>query len=403
MNDLMVVGGVYAERCIQPLWNNVYGSAGRAVAAVTSLLQDQKITLVAYVPDELQREAEYLAATAGVTLDARKSLQGIAFDYLHPLSTPAITPPIDRIQAQAPLTLSGDVILRYGMLEGDAVVQARVAVFDPQSAFGAQRFTANGSQAERLALVLNQYEARSMTGLNDSREAARLLLHEESAAVVVLKMGRYGALVVEPAGEAVVPPYESTRVWKIGSGDVFSATFAALWGCREMPAVEAADLASRATARYCDTRSLPVPELDTLREEPPFPPITPGQGLVYLASPFFDLGQRWLVEETRALLTDLGARVFSPVHEVGPGPAELVAPADIEGLKAADVVFAILNGLDPGTVFEVGYAVRKGIPVIALAQNIKVEDLKMVVGTGCEVVDDFTTAIYRAVWRLPHA
>jgi hypothetical protein len=74
---------------------------------------------------------------------------------------------------------------------------------------------------------------------------------------------------------------------------------------------------------------------------------------------------------------------------------------DIEGLEASDVVFAILNGLDPGTIFEIGYAIKKAIPVVALAQNVKEEDLKMIVGTGCEVTDDFASGLYRAVWKLP--
>jgi nucleoside 2-deoxyribosyltransferase len=66
-------------------------------------------------------------------------------------------------------------------------------------------------------------------------------------------------------------------------------------------------------------------------------------------------------------------------------------------------VFAILNGLDAGTIFEVGYAVKKGIPVVCLAQNVGAENLKMVEGTSCEVVDDFVSALYRTVWRLPKA
>ncbi|MBB4039854.1 nucleoside 2-deoxyribosyltransferase [Microvirga flocculans] len=400
MSDLTVVGGVYIERCIQPLWNSLYGSAGRAVSAVTSLVPGTT-TLVAYIAEEVRNEAEYLAGMAGAVLEPQPSRYAIAFDYLHPLSTPTISPAVNRIEALPPLHVGGDVVLRYGMLEGEAVVDARTAVYDPQSAYGAKRFTANGSRAERLAIVLNRYEAASMTGESDPRTAARWLLREEGAAAVVLKMGGHGALVVTPEGEAVVPLYRTEHVWKIGSGDVFSATFAALWGCRGMPPAEAADLASRATAYYCDTRTLPVPSPEALRELP-YPPVTPGHGLVYLAAPFFDLGQRWLVEEARALLMDLGAQVFSPVHEVGPGPAEIVAPEDIKGLEAADVVFAVLNGLDSGTVFEAGYAVNKRIPVVALAQNVKHEDLKMLVGTGCEVVDDFATAIYRTVWKLPH-
>jgi nucleoside 2-deoxyribosyltransferase len=79
-----------------------------------------------------------------------------------------------------------------------------------------------------------------------------------------------------------------------------------------------------------------------------------------------------------------------------------VAPEDIKGLEAADVMFAVLNGLDTGTIFEVGYAVKKGIPIVALAQNLKEEDLKMLAGTGCDIVDDFASAVYQTIWRLPH-
>jgi nucleoside 2-deoxyribosyltransferase len=88
---------------------------------------------------------------------------------------------------------------------------------------------------------------------------------------------------------------------------------------------------------------------------------------------------------------------------VGPGPASVVAPEDIAGLEKSDVVFAVLSGLDTGTIFEVGYAIKKGMPVVGLAQNVKEEDLKMMEGTGCEIVDDFASGLYRAVWRLPKA
>jgi nucleoside 2-deoxyribosyltransferase len=209
-----------------------------------------------------------------------------------------------------------------------------------------------------------------------------------------------GALLVMPEEQVVIPAYETQHVWKIGSGDVFSATFAALWGCQGLPAEEAADLASRATAYYCETRTLPGLVPAELRQLS-FTPRNPSAGIVYLAAPFFDIGQRWIVEEARALLLNLGAVVFSPVHEVGPGPAEIVASADIEGLERADVVFGILNGLDAGTIFELGYAMKKGLPIVVLAQNLKQEDLKMLAGTGCIVMDDFASAIYQAIWRLP--
>lgn len=397
MGSLTIVGGVYIERCVEPLWDAVFGSAGRAMIAVSGLVTGA--TLVTYVDDATRDAAEALARECGGTLEAHKTARSIRFDYFHPLSVPIIRPAPGVIR-NAPIHVTGDVVLRYGMLEGDAVVNANVAIYDPQSAFGAQAFTANGSTAKRLAIVLNKAEALSMSGLSNARSAALALLQSEDAEVVVLKQGPAGALVLTREGEATVPLYKTSSVWKLGSGDVFSATFAALWGCVGLDPVNAADCASRATAYYCDTRSLPPPGVaELMRTE--YMPLKAGTGTVYLASPFFDLGQRWVVEEAYALLSDMGANVFSPVHAVGPGPADIVAGEDIAGLERSDVVFAILNGMDAGTVFEVGYAVKKGIPVVALAQNVKDEDLKMIVGNGCQVVVDFASAIYRTIWSLP--
>lgn len=399
MSRLTIVGGIYVERCIQPLWDAVYGSAGRALHAVAPLLAEPP-RLVSYVASSMAASARSLADAVNAELEPHPSSNSISFDYFHPLAIPRIMPAPSALPQEAPILVQGQVVLRYGMLEGTAVVHADVAVYDPQSAFEVEPFAKNGSTANRLALVLNRGEARALSGASEPAEAARALLRSEGAEVVVIKMGAAGALVATSKGAELVPLYRTERVWKIGSGDVFSSTFAALWGCRDMAPAEAADYASRATAWYCGTRTLPAPQLDELKKLIN-DPLEPTSGLIYLASPFFDISQRWFVEEASLDLRALGADVFSPVHAVGPGPAHMVAPADIGGLERCDVVFANLNGLDTGTVFEVGYAVKKGIPVVALAQNIKDEDLKMVVGTGCEIVDDYASAIYRAVWRLP--
>lgn len=399
MATLTIVGGVYGERCIQPAWDAVFGSAGRAAQAVEGLV-DEPVELVTYVAADATSSVQDLADRCGAILVAHPSKAFVSFDYLHPLATPAIYPPHAQLSQEAPISVKGDVVLRYGMMEGDAIVEAKSAVYDPQSAFDPQRFSANGSKADRLAIVLNRAEARAMTGIDDPVLAAKELMIREGAEVIVLKRGSHGALVITADGEHPVPAYETAYVWKVGSGDVFSATFAALWACQGLAPERAADLASRATANYVETRSLPTPDVATL-EALALAPIKPGSGAIYLAAPFFDLGQRWLVEESLSMLNGLGADVFSPVHAVGPGPADYVAPKDIAGLEASDVVFAILNGLDPGTIFEVGYAVKMGIPVVVLAQNIKEEDLKMVAGTGCEITEDFASALYRAVWRLP--
>ncbi|HEV7255416.1 MAG TPA: nucleoside 2-deoxyribosyltransferase [Mesorhizobium sp.] len=80
------------------------------------------------------------------------------------------------------------------------------------------------------------------------------------------------------------------------------------------------------------------------------------------------------------------------------GPVASLATADLAGLESCDAVLAVMDGRDPGTLFEVGYARSNGIPVIMLAENVREGDLTMFSGTGCEVVPDVSTAAYKAVW-----
>ena len=75
-----------------------------------------------------------------------------------------------------------------------------------------------------------------------------------------------------------------------------------------------------------------------------------------------------------------------------------MAPKDIEALNACDCVFAIIDGLDSGTLFEIGYAVAKGKKVVAYVENETDGALKMLKGTGCDIQSDFTTAIYKTCW-----
>ena len=399
MRNLSVVGGIYRERCLQPNWDAVIGSAGRAAQALSATKAARK-RLHAYIGERAKGEVELLAELADFELVPTDLPFLVSFDYAHTLADPVITPPMGLMGSRPSLVVNDEVVLRYGMLEGDAVVHSEIAVYDPQSAFSGVAFCANGSSARRLAVVLNRLEMRTITGETDPRAGANWLFRNDGAEVVVLKMGALGARVLTPSTCSDIPLYRSERVWKLGSGDVFSATFAATWALGGMAPEAAADTASRATAWYCGNRALPAPETSALNAAA-FEQVRPGAGRIYLAAPFFDLGQRWLVEEARRALLQAGAQVFSPVHEVGPGAAEVVAPADLAGIDRSDVVLAILNGMDPGTVFEAGYAIRKGIPVVALAENAREEDLKMFVGSGATVTNDFATAVYQAVWRLP--
>jgi len=393
-----IVGGVYAERCVEPHWDDVYGSAGRAAAAISAAVSG--IRLQTYRAKPLADAFDSLANAYGLTIEGPEVADQVAFDYFHPLAIPRITPRPDAITQQDPIRIEDEVVLRFGMLEGDAIVSAKTAVYDPQSAFDPRPFGENGSKADRLALILNQHEARRYTGETDARKAAEALLSKGNTAVVVLKMGGQGAVVMTSDGDCKVPAYRSENVFKIGSSDVFSAAFTQFWAIEGRSPQQAADLASRAVSRYVDTKSLPIPTAQELGSTD-LVPIIAGTGKVYIAAPFFNLAERWLVEEIRGQLIDIGIPVFSPLHDVGDGPGDVVAPQDLAGLDECQVVLAILNGSDAGTIFEVGYAVAKGIPVVALAQNMRPEDLKMPTGSGCTIVGDLASAIYQAMWALP--
>ncbi|MNV78324.1 Nucleoside 2-deoxyribosyltransferase [compost metagenome] len=64
-------------------------------------------------------------------------------------------------------------------------------------------------------------------------------------------------------------------------------------------------------------------------------------------------------------------------------------------------MLACVDGADPGTVFEIGYARAKSIPVVALSTAPgNDEDLTMIAGSKCVVVRDIASAIYRTAWIL---
>jgi nucleoside 2-deoxyribosyltransferase len=163
--------------------------------------------------------------------------------------------------------------------------------------------------------------------------------------------------------------------------------------------VAAATLASKGTSHYVETLDFPdkaVLQRTTFQALRPLPPEQCKK--VYLAGPFFNLSQRWLIEEFKYALENAGVQYFSPLHHVGRGEADAVYDPDIEGLKNCPVVLACLDGLDPGTIYEVGYAHSLGAKVVAFVSAERKEDLKMIVGGGSQVANDFATALYLTVW-----
>jgi nucleoside 2-deoxyribosyltransferase len=340
-------------------------------------------------------------ALDGILLHGQSTPRTPAFRYVHGLHRPELTHPSDSRQS---ISAAADCVLRFGMVDGEGVVRGRRVVFDPQDGTRPALFQANGSKADELVVVLNEREAVAMTRLPDADPVslAKTVRAANSAKGVVLKRGPFGALVCDEDEVVEVPAYATEHVWKIGSGDVFAAHLAYRWMADGLSLAQSADLASRATAVYCDTQAFPLPQsLNSFdrRAVIASPQYRAGyRANVYLAGPFFSLAQQWIVEQARSNLGSFGLEVFSPLHDVGPGSAETVVESDLEGIRRADIVFAIADGLDAGTIYEIGYARALSKPVVVYCENEGAEDRKMMIGSDCVMRDDYVSAIYATLW-----
>src|SRR5262249_10308855 len=151
------------------------------------------------------------------------------------------------------------------------------------------------------------------------------------------------------------------------------------WLVKDEPAISAAWFASRLAATYVESAQdrftpaqLALAQSEARSAERLYgsksPRNIPG-GEIYLAAPFFNTAQQWLVDEVRDALLELGLRVFSPIHDVGLGEPNEVAPANLTALDRSALLFALLDDIDAGTIFEVGYARAKSIPVVGVAES----------------------------------
>lgn len=394
MSNIVVAGGLYGEKCNYPNVDELFGSGGRASIAIARA--GHAVEWHYYCPNELFGEAKLTLAWPNLVHVHHESKEQVNFHYWHSVCRPIYYPRM--IHQAQPFQISAEKVLRFGMMEGNAIVQAQFCVFDPQSHYDPEAFHQNGSVAERLAITLNDSEICRYTEATDETSAIQKIEKQSPGSTVLVKAGVDGCRVYENAQlKGNVPCYWSKQVYKIGTGDVFSAAFAVHWMLENRSAIEAANVASRCVAQYTETRTptVNINELDLERKAIGLK----AKGLVYIAGPIFTMAELWIVNEACNAFSRLGMPIFSPYHNVGYGEPSKVVPADIAGLERASAVFAILDGCDAGTLFEVGYAVRKGIPVVALAQNPKAGDLTMLKGSpNCMITDDFTTAIFQTSW-----
>jgi pfkB family carbohydrate kinase/Nucleoside 2-deoxyribosyltransferase len=391
---MIVSGGTYVESCQEPglIGSNrtLMGSGSRAASVLRAVAGD--LVLQTAVDDAHRDEASALAATLKLNVSSRERSEPVGFHYWTPLSAPSVTGP--RAEATDAL-VEGEAALAFGMIECETKADAWSLVYDPQQPRDLGPIAGlEHLKARRLAIVANAAETKAMSDEDDLETGARKILAATRADVVVTKQAARGALVTTAAGQEHVGPWPTSVVWPIGSGDVFAAGFAWAWGEAGAEAVEAARVGSYAASRWCSRRSLDFTAADF---QPGDGELSPRDGRIYLAAPFFSLGQRWLVELVHQSLVGLGGKVFSPLHDVGVGNDE-VAPVDLEGLRDCTAVLALLDEADPGAMFESGWARRGDTPLIVFSERPEDEALKMVRGAGARIVSDLPTAVYQAVW-----
>lgn len=403
---MIIAGGAYHELCQFPPDTAFFGSGVRAAAATETIVPSSNQLHTCIGPTDKETLKTY-AATFDFDVHVTEIPETVSFDYLHNHSNPVISPSEATNYNRKLSGISGDAILRFGFVEGTAIVSGERVVYDPQSVDPIP-FDENGSTADELALVLNRDEAAQLTGEYDLGSIFTELMSGTTAAdVVVLKLGARGAIVGTPNMTGQIPVFQTKSVWGIGSGDVFSAVFAGEWAENGEAAADAALTASKATAYYCRHRNLPIyrERIKSVSNSASSTFISPNTTppTIYLAGPFFDIGERFVVEEVKHLLASEGADVISPVHDIGRAAdydsPEEVAQQDLDAIERADLVFALLDHLDSGTHFELGYARKEGTPVIGYANDLETISETMIRGSGCVVYEDLSSAIFNAIWR----
>ena len=87
--------------------------------------------------------------------------------------------------------------------------------------------------------------------------------------------------------------------------------------------------------------------------------------MIYIASPFFNEEQLQVVENIEYALASAGYEFFSPrkeavtLKDLSPEERERLAKevyeSNIKGMNGSNIMIAVIDDFDPGTMFEIGY------------------------------------------------
>lgn len=404
---MTIYGGFYHEKCIFPEWDQIYGSAGRAAAILSNFTKD--LTL-----NTFYNEKEYLDIFTNlynINYTLNYTPFNIQFNYFHTFSRPEffISKNLEMNKLSS-IKIEDNSVICFGTIEANTpLIKSKYAIFDFQSSKFINLYNEK-NEIENLAFIMNLEEAKYISKESSIEKIKDFFFSTISnLKVLVLKDGPFGGFLFNDEKlQLKIPIYKSNFIFKIGTGDIFTSIFGYFWINQKenkLSLEEILNYSSFATAFYSKNYKSQYKKnfLDTFRNNPYeklFFNKLNFKNKVYLAGPFFNMSQRWQIEDTKKQLEKLNFDVFSPIHHVGIGESNDIAQKDLKGLDDCDSVFAILNGYDPGTVFEIGYAIAKGKKVVLFSEQKDNVNLTMFKGTDCLIFDDITTALYTLVWEM---
>jgi len=260
-------------------------------------------------------------------------------------------------------------------------------------------------------VFLNADSLLRMTDTDLVESGLGVLRHETGGeTTIVVKMGIGGSIVCPPAttNTIEVPAFLSDFQLTVGAGDAYDAAF--LTTILQADSDETDTLrqagytASKVAAAVVEsTAHDPSAVLSASLEDSGFLDgrhpvfLTPERAArfqVYVAGHFHSAPLRLLIEQAAEAVEHLGMRAFVPHRDVGlVGSGGLTPPrayqGDIDGLRQSQAIVAVLDGASRGGTFvEIGMAIERGMPIIAICTDRTLPLSNMILGACSDIVPD---------------
>jgi hypothetical protein len=366
------------------------GPGTRAVLAVSEISPGSELFTYSHIDN--QSDLAVTMSASGVEVHMRPAIDQVQFFYKHPLTSPPQKEP-NEVSAtnDGPWDVAGETVLAFGMLEAQVRVKAERAVFE------LSRYDKGiiRGDVKTLALIATESDLPDVFNPGvDVRDAAGGLMSAWQADLMIVRGQAGGGLLFD--GEAMhdIPAYVASEWFKIGAGNVFCALFAHYWGEKKLDPRSAADLASRSSAYYAGTRTLPMIGGNMLPKTETFDPLA--RCKIFIASPCYSMAQQWLLDQAIISLEKLGVETVSP-YDLGLDGAPRGNNDIASVLDDCSAALVLADGVDVPSILAVGLARVRKLPIVILAEELKERRLELWHGTDCEIARDFASAVYRAM------